>query len=126
MITKHTAYPYMGPFLMNAVFYQWQGKITDVVQYKLSVIYVALNHINMIPKLEILVQNICLMISTYELPVIYFYIVIKSWSKVYNRIRTGILILIHIVCVREVFMTASFLHNRLRLFIIGDALGKGS
>ena len=33
--------------------------------------------------------------------------------------------LIHIVRAREVLMTTYFLHNRLQLFRIGDALGKG-
>ena len=35
----------------------------------------------------------------------------KGWNKVYDRIHTGTLKLIHIVCVSGVFMTKYFLHN---------------
>ena len=45
----------------------------------------------MIQTLKILTPKICLTISIYELPVIYFYLDIKSWNKVYNRMRTATL-----------------------------------
>ena len=38
--------------------------------------------------LNILTLKICVTISTYELPVIYFCIYIQAWNKVYNRVRT--------------------------------------
>ena len=44
---------------------------------------------------------------------------------VYDRMRTGTLLLINIVCAHEVFMATSFIYNRLSLFRIGDMLGKG-
>ena len=46
-------------------------------------------------------------------------------NKLYDKIHMGILALIHILRARDFFMTMSFLHNRLRLFKICDALGKG-
>ena len=49
----------------------------------------------------------------------------KAWNKAYGKISTDTLMLIHIVRAREVLMTTYFLHNRLQLFRIGDALGKG-
>ena len=41
--------------------------------------------------------------STYELPVIYFCLVIKAWIKLYDQMRMGTLILIHIVRARKLF-----------------------
>ena len=41
----------------------------------------------MIQILKILTPKICVTMSTYELPVIYFCINIKSWKKVYNQMR---------------------------------------
>ena len=43
----------------------------------------------------------------------------KAWNKEYDKMRTETLTLIR---AHEVFLTKSFLHNRLRLFRIGDAL----
>ena len=79
----------------------------------------------MILKLNILVLKICLMMSTYEQPVAYFSLDIRACNIAYDRMRTGTLTLIRIFCAREVFMTISFLHNRLILFRTGDALGRG-
>ena len=50
----------------------------------------------------------------------------KYWNKVYDQMCTETLTLIHIVRARDVLITASFLHSRLQLCRIGDALGKGS
>ena len=52
--------------------------------------------------LKILTLKIFLMMSTYELPVIYYCLDIKAWNKVYDWIRTENLMLIHISCAHEV------------------------
>ena len=76
--------------------------------------------------LKILVRKICLTMSIYELPVIYLCLDIKSWNKLYDRICMETATLINIVHARDVFMTTSFIHNMLCLFIICDSLGNGS
>ena len=43
----------------------------------------------MIQMLTILTPKICVTMSTYEFKVIYFFIYIKAWDKVYNQMRTG-------------------------------------
>ena len=83
MLTKQTAYkyetPYTGPFVITQCF----NNVTMNVQCgqnKLGIIYVASSHINMILMLNILTPKICLTVSTYELPVIYFCVDVKAWK----------------------------------------------
>ena len=52
-----------------------------MVQYKLRIIYVVLNHINLILKLKILIRKIWMILSIYEEPVIYFYMKLKLGIK---------------------------------------------
>ena len=42
-------------------------------------------------KIEDITSKICLTMSAYELTVIYFYLDIKCWNKVYYWMHTGIL-----------------------------------
>ena len=77
----------------------------------------------MILKLKILVQKLCMTMSTYELPVTYFCLKPNLGTK---YMIGWTLSLIHIVCACKFFMTTSFLRSRLRILRIGDVLGKRS
>ena len=59
----------------------------SLVQQKLGIIYIKLSNINLTQTLKRLTPKICVTTSTYELPVIYFYIYIKLWKKLYHRMR---------------------------------------
>ena len=74
-----------------------------MVRYKLSIIYAELSHINRILNLEILIRKICLMMSTYELPVIYLYLNLKLGTKYMIVYTRQDMTLIHIFRVREFF-----------------------
>ena len=50
---------------------------------------------------------------------LYNYVLIKYWNKVYERICTETLTLIHIGHAHEVFMMTSFLHMGCAFFRIG-------
>ena len=70
----------------------------------------------MIQNLNISTPRICVTMSTYKLPVIYFYFYIKTRNKVYNRTCMATFdVDAYNVCNVKCFMTKSFSSHRLRL-----------
>ena len=61
--------------------------------------------------MKILIQKICLTLSTYKISVIYFYIKLKLGTKYMIRYWRRYLTLINIVRVSGLFFTHYFLHN---------------
>ena len=106
MINYSAAYkyetPYKGPFVIT----QYFTNGTVMLQYgAIHITYninVALSHLNLILKLIILIRKIWMMLSTYELPVIYFYIKLNIGIKYMIGDTRRNLTLIYIVRVREV------------------------
>ena len=129
MLTKHTAYkyetPYTGLFVVTQCFTNGTVNLQCGLK-KLGIIYVGLSHINLILKLKIGIRKICLTMSAYDHQLYTIVLTIKAWKKQYNQTIIETLTVKSSWPCREVFITTSFLYNRLHLFIIGDALGKVS
>ena len=106
MLANNTAYKYETTYKVPFVITQcWtNGTVTlQCSEIKLGIIYAALIHINMIQTLKILAwKNMYDDVNIWS-PVIYLCIVLNIVNKVYNRIYTETLTLIHMDRAREVF-----------------------
>ena len=114
ILTDHTAYkyetPYKGPFVIKQCFtnktvilkygaIQIRYNICPIKPYKYNTKVEDFNPKNMDKP------------STYEQPVVYFYIKLKFGIKYMIGYTRQNLTLMHIVCVSEVYMTKYFLQN---------------
>ena len=83
-LTNHTSYKYgtsyTGSFVITQYFTNGMVKL-QCSPKKLGIIYVALSHTNRILKLNILVQKICLMMSTYDPQLYTFVLTIKACTQ---------------------------------------------
>ena len=129
IFTKHNTYkyeiPYTGPFLKTQCFTNGMVKLQNGVK---KITY-NIRHIHLY-KFDTSVENSSsknmrdnVNIRITSCMILYL---IKYWKEIYDRMHMGTLRLIHILREREVFMMMPVLHNRLNLFRISDALGKGS